>query len=365
MQISQHVSGNVAQPEHYLAILRIVSVLNWIGLAALLLVVGLLDDAPAVALNDFASGGVFWLLFVEAVIANSILSLALVFRGWYRRTPREELNKLRLLTGAVCLWEILHLVGLYEFFGGVFGPIAVLFPAMVLASFFILPSRSALSAAVVICVSWLVLSTLQWMQIIYPLGAVGSSILDPAGSTASRIVLMGTAMLVCLFGGALWRRQMDAALQGHYPLQLLDPRFDCFSREALYNRLRDEAERSLSSGAASCVVILSVGQIGSLVSHQGLDAAEDRLSALARAVRKITRHNLDTLAYLGDARFALLLPTLPSKAGKTVVGRIRDALPEEVNLVVEDRVVALPDSLDSPHAARHFIEQNVKARTPA
>lgn len=361
MQRTHNSPGKVAQPEHYLAVLRTVSLLNWVGLGALLVMLALLDQAPSVVRDGSVSSRVFWLLFVEAMLANGILTLALIFRGWYRRTPREALNKLRMLAAAVCLWEILHLAGLYEFFGGVFGPFAVLFPAMVLASFFILPNRSALSVAVVICLSWLVVSALQWSQVLYPLGAMGDLLADPDGAASSRIVLMGSAMLVCLIGGALWRRQMDAALQGHYPLQLIDTRFDCFSREALYNRVCEETERSRRSASSSCVVVLSVGQMADVVAAQGLDAAEARLSALARAVRTITRHNLDTLAYLGDARFALLLPTLPAEAGEAVVMRIRQALPAEVSAAVQANVVALPEVLDTPLDAQTFIARAADA----
>ncbi|ORE86163.1 diguanylate cyclase [Oceanococcus atlanticus] len=358
MQTLQNSPSKVAQPEHYLAVLRTVSLLNWVGLGALLLMLALLDQSSTAVATGSASSRVFWLLFVEALIANGILTLALIFRGWYRRTPREALNKLRMLAAAVCLWEILHLAGLYEFFGGVFGPFAVLFPAMVLASFFILPSRSALSVAFVICAAWLVVSILQWTQVLYPLGALGGPFLDPAAAASSRIVLMGAAMLVCLVGGALWRHQMDAALQGHYPLQLIDTRFDCFSREALYNRLCDETERARGSAASSCVVILHMEKVAEVVADKGLDAAEARLIELARAVRTITRHNLDTLAYLGNARFALLLPTLPSSAGEDVVARILQVLADDMSCTIECQVVALPEALDTPAAAEQFIAQH-------
>ncbi len=358
MSILQTHSNNVAQPEHYLAVLRAIAVINWLGLAVLGSVAWMLGlFTPSFAPS---SSHLLLMLFLEAAGANAILSLALIYRGWYLRTPREALNKLRLLATVVCIWEVLHLVGLYEFFGGIFSPFTVVFPVVVLASFFVLPLRTALFVATLVSVAWLVVSLLHWGNVLYPLGAAGDLTLRMPEATASRLLIMGTVMLACLAGGALWRRQMDAALQGHYPLQLIDTRFDCFTPEALAKRMVEEATRSSANAAVSSVVLMSLEGLPEVLAKRGLDAVEERLSQVATAVRSITRHNLDTLAYLGDATFGLLLPTADAAQAEDVMMRIRQALTTELSDNLDHTIRALPSSLPSADHAQELL-----ARTKA
>ncbi len=347
----------VAQPEHYLAVLHTLAILNWVGLAILASMMIMLGMAAPGATSDIASVALFWLLFVEAALANTALTLALVFRSWYRRTPRKALNKLRMLVTVVFVWEVLHLAGLYEYFGGLFSPFVVLFPALVLGPFFILPSRSALFVALLICLAWLAVTALQLGDVFYPLGTMGRHMLDIEASTGSRLLVMLAAMLCCLIGGSLWRRQMDAALQGHYPLQLVDTRFDCFSREALLNRMCEEADRASTNVAVTSVGIVRLTGLTEVIETQGLDAIDKRLAALALAARTISRHELDTVAYLGDAAFGLLLPTATQPDAHSILMRVIQALPSELAEHVAVHLAALPYDLPNQDAAAHLLER--------
>lgn len=347
----------VAQPEHYLAVLHTLAILNWAGLVVLGCMMVMLGMAAPGATTDIASVALFWLLFVEASLANSALTLALVFRDWYRRTPRKALNKLRMLVAVVCVWEVLHLAGLYEYFGGLFSPIAVVFPALVLAPFFILPHRSALFVALLVCLSWLAVTGLQLGHVFNPLGAMGRHMLDIEASSGSRLLVMLAVMLCCLIGGSLWRRQMDAALQGHYPLQLVDTRFDCFSREALLNRMCEESDRAANNVIDTSVGIVRLTGLSEVIESKGLDAIESRLMALALAARTITRHELDTVAYLGDAAFGLLLPTASQPEAHSILVRVTQALPRGFGEHVEIHLAALPYDLPNQDAAAHLLER--------
>ena len=347
----------VAQPEHYLAILHTLAVLNWTGLVVLGGMMIMLGMATPGSTSDIASVALFWLLYVEAALANTALTLALVYRNWYRRTPRKALNKLRMLVTVVCVWEVLHVGGLYEFFGGLFSPFVVIFPVLVLGPFFILPNRSAVPVALLVCLSWAAVTVLQLSRLFYPLGAMGQHMLDIQASTGSRLLIMLASMLCCLIGGSLWRRQMDAALQGHYPLQLVDTRFDCFSREALLNRMCEEADRASVTVVESCVAIVRLTGLGQIIETRGLDAIEHRLTALALAARTITRHDLDTVAYLGDAAFGLLLPTASQPEAHSILTRVTQALPAELAERVEIHLAGLPYAVPNPDAAAHLLER--------
>ena len=347
----------VAQPEHFLAVLHTLAVLNWAGLAVLGGMMAMLGLAAPGSTSDITSVALFWVLYVEAGLANMALTLALVYRNWYRRSPRTALNKLRMLVTVVCLWEVLHLVGLYEYFGGLFSPFVVIFPVLVLGPFFILPNRSAMPLALLVCLCWAVVTGLQLSHLFYPLGRMGQHMLDIQLSTDSRLLIVLATMLCCLIGGGLWRRQMDAALQGHYPLQLVDTRFDCFSREALLNRMCEEADRTSANVSDSSVAILRLTSLGQILETRGLDAIEQQLSALGLAARTITRHDLDTVAYLGDAAFGLLLPTAAQPEAHSILTRVSEALPGDLAARVEIHLAGLPYALSNQDAAAHLLER--------
>ncbi len=311
------------QPEHYLAILSGLCRANWLALGIIFALGAWLMHGAAFTwprTGHFTS--LYILIALEFGLGNLALALALHFRGWYQRMPREALNRLHHLTVIVLIWDGLHVLGAVEAFGGLNGPLAPVLPLLLMVGFLILPLRQALGFALAFMLSLVVLVLLQISGVLYAPGALGDNFrLLPESLPLSLLVMLATAGAVISLGSA-WRNRLDFGALGSHPDDLINPHFGCFTVTTLERRLAEELPRGHRHGSPTSYVLIRLDKLEELMRSEGLDGIDKQLTLLSAAILKHTRLDLDTCAYLGNGCFAVLLPTASRPIAQAVVQRI-------------------------------------------
>ena len=307
------------QPEHYLAVLTGLSQANWL---ALVLLVGIF-----IATGGWPSNPSMCVLFGAVgagfIVANLLLSLCLKYRGWLQKAPRSALNRLRQLTAVVLFWDAIHVLGLFDLFGGLQGPFAALLPVLVVISFNMLPRKSAILASGLLIFGVVTLLGLEELGVLIPLHAViDESQAAALQSSRAFALVLAAISIASLF---ITYRQVDGVnIHNRGPKDLCDPRFNCFSLACWHARLGSELIRGHAQKSTTSVV--TVGLKSADVASD-FDAVNVQLRLLAAAALNSTRQDLDTLSYIGNLQFALLLPTATQDKCDEVVARIQQQFP--------------------------------------
>ncbi len=106
------------------------------------------------------------------------------------------------------------------------------------------------------------------------------------------------------------------------PHRIIDSGSGAFNRRYFVHRLREERARSRFEGRQFCVAVLHVDRVGSpdLVEPATLSNAD--LASLHSDLRETAAPH-DVLAYLGDSRFAAILPYSNTVEARSMLGRWR------------------------------------------
>ncbi len=311
------------QPEHYLAVLGGLCRAHWLALLVVVLVAFWIRASSSL---HWPQTGYFTELYVlialEYGLANLCLTLALQFRGWYERTPRAKLNRLRQLTLLVLLWDGLHVLGAMLVFGGLNGPLTPLVPLLVLAGFVMLPQAHALRFALGVLVVLSLATALQYFEFLHPEGALGATLRVMPDSIPLNFLMILAISLPAIVVGSGVRERLERAFHGQHPVNLMDARFGCFTPASLERRCGEELRRGQQHGSPTSLMLIQVGNTAELLQNDGLDGIEIVLSRLAEIMKTQTRLDLDTWAYRGNACFGVLLPTASSEAAAAVQRRI-------------------------------------------
>ncbi|MGJ8670968.1 MAG: hypothetical protein ACSHXK_15895 [Oceanococcus sp.] len=312
------------QPEQYLSILRGVCAANWLALAMLATIFIVSGVWP---LNNPTIGFLFAFVAVEHISANLILTLALKYRGWLQKTPRQALNRLRQLTALVLAWGGLHVLGAFDLFGGLQGPMAAMLPILGLIAFIILPRSSAAWACAIWYCSILLLIGLQAAGIIIPLPDLldESQVMALQSKPVFALVLSGISIASVIFA---YRLVHGLGFHDQGSNRLFDPRFNCFSLECWHQRLQDELTRSYAQNSTTSIVILGLKAHEADTQSIDFDELTFQLQGLAAAALTRTRQDLDTVTYIGNGRFAVLLPTANQEKCIGAIGRIQSYFPD-------------------------------------
>lgn len=349
--------AEMSQPEHYLTVLTRLVWLNWFALAVMLALFFWLQGSSE--LGRHFPGYVqqmFVVIALEYGLINFCLTLALHFRDWYERTPRRALNLLQQLTLWVLVWDGLHALGSFFVFGGVAGPLAALPSVLVLIGFVLVPLRQAAVFAAGMLLAVCAIVGLQISGWLGPQGLVGEAFQQLPASLPMWLTLVLAQALPLIGVGLGLQGRLFTAESGKGAFRLLDARFGCFSRPAFDRRLAEELGRGRRHKASTSLLLLQLHDCPSLVAGRNLDGLEVLLHTLADVVREHTRMELDTCAYLGNACFALLLPTADHAGSDIVCQRIVKAFAELEPQLTLRRAAVTHGPEDPPLLADAFIE---------
>jgi diguanylate cyclase (GGDEF)-like protein/putative nucleotidyltransferase with HDIG domain len=162
--------------------------------------------------------------------------------------------------------------------------------------------------------------------------------------------VLGGVLLVFLSVTDRRRRQREAETQAQMRVleraALSDSLTGLRNHRAFHEDLLGRVQEARASGAELCVLMLDLEGLKRLNDTHGHQVGDERLRALARALREAVREE-DSIYRVGGDEFAVLLPGQAAWTGFEIANRIRDALHREADRAeVAIGVAELEDSGD-------------------
>lgn len=310
------------QAEDYLALLRRICVISWIGLLLTLGLAGYVKagwaDVAWPSVGPFSQA--FSLLSIEFTLANLGFSALILRRGWFERAPRAAIHKLGVLLGVVLVWLGTHFLLLLQITGLASSPLLVLVPIIVLAAYTSLPTRPALLLALGLALGFCILQLLQRLELIGSQGAFAAAFSGDHGGSAPTLLVIVGAMIAAWILGIQVRERLDHfGLALHRPM-IFDPVTRLFNRATLLRRVDAELHRSRHQDSATALLMLAVDQAPSTAAHSL--TAEALLLSLANSLREALRSGPDTAARYNSNTLAALLPDSGAEGALNAAQRI-------------------------------------------